>query len=127
MEMKDFKQYFTIPAEREIVFNALTFEPTIELWTGSKATFKKEEGSEFAMWDESIAGKILEIKENSLIRQEWYFGEQENASIATLKLHDHKKGTSVEVHHTNIPEEAYDDIVEGWNNVYMKGLKDFFE
>jgi activator of HSP90 ATPase len=124
--MKDFKKYFIIPSEREYVFKALTFEPTIELWTGAPATFSVETGSEFSLWDGSIVGKNLEIKENELIRQEWYFGESENPSIVTIKLHEDKKGTSLEVHHTNIPDEDYEDIVDGWKNVYIRDLIEFF-
>lgn len=124
--MKDFKKYYVIPSEKELVYRAMTFEPTIELWTGSPADFRLEKDYEFSMWDDSISGKILDFEENNLIRQEWYFGESEIPSIDTLKLHDHKKGTSVEVEHTNIPDEAFDDITSGWTYVFMKGLSDFF-
>jgi hypothetical protein len=42
-------------------------------------------------------------------------------------LHPHKDGTSLELKHTNIPDDAYEDMVEGWNDVYMQALLDFFE
>ena len=48
-------------------------------------------------------------------------------SIVTILLHEHTKGTSVELRHTNIPDEAYDDIVEGWNNEYFGALQEFYE
>ena len=35
----DYKKYFIIAAEPEEVYAALTFKPTIELWTGSPAIF----------------------------------------------------------------------------------------
>ncbi|MNW10025.1 hypothetical protein D3C71_2071600 [compost metagenome] len=44
----------------------------------------------------------------------------------TIKLHDHKKGTSIEINHTNIPEEDYADIVDGWDDPYMSSLLDFY-
>ena len=52
--------------------------------------------------------------------------EQEEPSVVTMLIHEHKKGTSVELRHTGIPEEAYDDIVEGWNEVYFKSLEEFY-
>ena len=67
------------------------------------------------------------IIENKKIVQQWYFGEdEETPSIVTIKLHNHKEGTSVELTHTNIPDEAYTDIVDGWNTIYFKSLRDFF-
>lgn len=124
--MPDFKKYFTIPAEPEEVFAALTFKPTIELWTGSPAVFKLEKEAEFSMWDESIVGKLLDFEEGRVLIQQWYFGDHE-PSIVTLKLHPHKKGTSLEVNHTNIPSEDYDEIIGGWHEMYIQGLLDFYE
>lgn len=84
-------------------------------------------GSEFSMWEESIVGRNLEFVENKKIVQQWYFGEQEEDSIVTIILHSHKHGTSAELRHTNIPDEDYDDIVEGWNEAYFGSLASFYE
>lgn len=126
--MRDFKKYYIIPAPPEDVYVALTNETTIQLWTGDVAEMKAEPGSEFNMWDGSIVGKILELEEGKKIVQQWYFGEEEaEPSVVTLKLHKDKNGTSLELKHTNIPDEAYEDIVEGWNESYMAELIDFYE
>jgi uncharacterized protein YndB with AHSA1/START domain len=124
--MKDFKKYYIISGPPEEVYIALTNPLTIELWTSEPAVMSTEPGSEFSIMDGSIEGKNLEFDENKKIVQQWYFGDQEPASIVTIKLHLHKEGTSVELRHTNIPDEDYDDIVEGWNNVYFELLADFF-
>jgi len=47
----------------------------------------------------------------------YYHGVQKKESIVSIILH--QKGTSVELRHTNIPDEAYEDIVEGWNEVWL--------
>lgn len=127
--MRDFRKYYIIPAEPEVVYAALTNEATIELWTGDKAEMKPVPGTEFSMWDGSIVGKILELEDGRKIVQQWYFGEEETdaPSIVTIKLHKDKKGTSLELRHTNIPDEDYDDIVDGWNNNYMADLQEFYE
>ena len=124
--MKDYKAYFIIPASTSDVYSAITNPLTIELWTGEEAIMSTEPGSEFSLWDGSISGKNLEFDTNKKIVQQWYFGEQEEPSIVTIKLHIHKQGTSVELRHTNIPDEDYDDIVEGWNNNYFGALVDFY-
>ena len=125
--MKDYKKYFIINAEPEVLYSALTNAATIQLWSGEPAIMSEETGSEFSLWEDSIVGKNLEFEKGKKIVQQWYFGENEEApSIVTIKLHDHKQGTSVELRHTNIPDEAYDDIVEGWNQVYFASLDEFY-
>ena len=125
--MKDFKKYFIIPAPPEEVYLALTVQTTIELWTGDPAEMSTEPGSEFSMWDGSIVGKNLEFEPGKKIIQQWYFGEQEEPSIVTIKLHAHEEGTSMEVRQTNIPDSDYEDIADGWTNSYAAGLIEFYD
>ncbi|HEY0273878.1 MAG TPA: SRPBCC domain-containing protein [Chitinophaga sp.] len=124
--MKDYKNHYVIMAPPEEVYRALVTPATIRLWTGEEAVMSEEPGSEFSMWEEAISGRNLEFEEPRKIVQEWYFGDHEPASIVTLLLHPHKKGTSLELRHTNIPDEDFTDIVEGWNEVYMASLRDFY-
>jgi uncharacterized protein YndB with AHSA1/START domain len=124
--MKDFKKYFVIPAPPADVYRALTNPATLQLWTGEEAEMSTEPGSEFSLWEGSIVGKNLEFEPDKRIVQQWYFGDQPEASIVTLKLHDHENGTSVELRHTNIPDADYDDIVEGWIHTYFASLEEFY-
>lgn len=125
--MKDYKKYYIIPAEPEEVYVALTNPYTLQLWTGEPADMSTEPGSEFSLWEGSIIGKNLEFEEGKKIVQQWYFGEQEEPSIVTIKLHPHKYGTSAELRHTNIPDEDFEDITEGWDFAYFAALIDFYE
>lgn len=125
--MKDFKKYYIIPASSEDIYLALTNPLTIQLWTGDAAEMSTEPGSEFSLWDGSITGKNLEFEPNTKIVQEWYFGEQPEKSIVTIKLHPDSKGTSVELRHTNIPDQDYNDIIDGWNESYFGALREFYE
>ena len=125
--MKDFKKYYTISAPPETVYLALTNPLTIQLWSGEVAEMTTEPNTEFSLWDGSIVGRNLEFEENRKIVQHWYFGEQEEKSIVIIKLHTAPHGTSVELNHTHIPDEAYEDIVEGWNTSYFGALREFYE
>lgn len=125
--MKDFKKYFIISATPSDVYLALTNPLTIHLWSGEEAVMSTEPGSEFSLWEGSIVGKNLEFEENKKIVQQWYFEGQEEPSIVTIKLHEDKKRTSAELRHSNIPDEAYDDIVEGWTQQYFGALQEFYE
>ncbi len=125
--MKDFKKYYKIDTTPEILYSALTNAATIQLWSGEPATMEAIEGSEFSLWEDSITGKNLQFEPGKKIMQEWYFGEQEASSIVTIILHEEKEKTSVELRHTNIPDEIYDNIVSGWNENYFGALIDFYK
>ena len=124
--MKDFKKYYVLPVPPEEVYLALTNPLTIELWSGEKAEMTAEPGTEFSLWDGSIVGKNLEFESGKKIVQQWYFGDQQEPSIVTIRLHADPRGTSVELKHSNIPDQDYQDIVEGWNEVYFASLRDFY-
>lgn len=124
--MKDFKRYFSLPAPPDQVYIALTNEATIQLWTGEPAVMQAVAGAEFSLWDESITGRNLEFDPGKKIVQEWFFGERAEKSIVTIKLFDDKGSTPMEVRQSNIPDEDYNNIAEGWVNSYAGALTEFF-
>jgi len=125
--MKEFKYKLKIEAEPEDVYAAFTNPFTLELWTGYPATMSTEVGSEFSLWEGDITGINLEFVENEKLVQEWYFGEQEEKSIVTVKFFKERKHTKVELVHTNIPDEAYEEMTEGWKEYFLGGIKEFLE
>ena len=125
--MKDFKKYYKVEAGPAFVYQALTNAATIQLWSGAPAVMEPLEGAEFSLWEDSIVGKNLEFIPDKKLVQEWYFGEQDEASIVTILLHEDKNYTSVELRHTNIPDEVYDNIVAGWNEDYFGAIIDFYK
>ena len=124
--MKDYKKYFELNALPEEVYRAITNPLAIKLWSGEDAIMSTESNTEFELFDGSICGMNLEFEENKKIVQEWYFEDQQEPSIVTIKIHPHNIGSSVELRHSNIPDEDYEDIVEGWNDVYFDALGEFF-
>ena len=125
--MQNFKKYTLLPAEPEVVYAALTNAATIKLWSGDDAEMSEEPGSEFSLWEGSISGINVEFEKNKKIVQVWDFGEQEEESVVTIICHVHPQGTSLEVRHTNIPDEAFEDIKNGWEEVYLASLVDFYK
>ena len=125
--MKNFKIYYIVPASPEEIYKALSTEITIRLWTGDLVEMEAYENGEFSMWAGAITGKFITLEPFSKIVQQWYFGEQTEPSLVNIKLHPDKRGTSFELQHSNIPDEAFDDIVEGWNDTYMASLIDFYQ
>lgn len=124
--MKTYHKYYKLKAKPEEVYNALVKPFAIELWTGDKAEMEEKAGTIFSIFGGDISGMNLDFIPNEKIIQEWFFGESEKESIVTIHLHSSGNGTNVELLHTNIPDEAFDDIKYGWDNYYFGGLRDFF-
>ena len=124
--MKSLKKYYTLKADPGDVYNALTNKSLIEIWTGEAAEMEPIPDTEFALWEGSISGLNLEFEKNRKIVQQWYFEGQEEDSIVTIILHPDKKGTNVELIHTNIPDDAFQNILEGWDEDYFGALRELF-
>ncbi len=125
--MKTYHKYYKIKGTPEEVYNALVKPFAISLWTGAKTQMEEKEGTEFSLFDGDISGINLQFIPGEKIVQEWFFGEQEEKSIVTMNLKEDKLYTRIELTHTNIPDEAFEDMKEGWDQYYFGGLKDFFE
>ena len=127
--MKTIKQTHTINAPVEEVFIALVNPLTIELWSGYTAKMEKIPGSEFSIFDGDIEGKNIDFIENEMVKQEWYFGEENPPSIVTIKLRGTKKNdkTEVELIHENVPESEFDEMELGWKRYYWGAIKEYFK
>ena len=124
--MRNIKRYYILNAEPKDIYNAITNKEMLEMWTGESAEMEPTVGTKFSLWGGSITGINQEFEENKRIVQKWFFGEDEAESIVTMKLHPHKKGTSLELIHTNIPEEAFGNISDGWDEDYFGAMNELF-
>ena len=125
--MKDFKYKINISASQEEVYNALTNSFQIELWTGYPAVMDEKAGTVFSLWEGDISGCNLEMIKDYKIVQEWFFGEIEKPSIVTMILKKAGKDTRIDLEHINIPDDAYEEIIEGWKDYYLDSVKNFLE
>lgn len=125
--MKDYRQTIHIRVSREEVFNAITNPLTIELWSGYPAVIEPRADTEFSLFDGDITGRNLAVDAPVMLEQEWDFGEQPAASIVCIELTEDSGKTKVELHHSNIPDEAYENISLGWREYYLGALKSYLE
>lgn len=123
----DFKYTTEIWADPEEVFAALTNPFQIELWTGYPADMKAETGYVFSLWDGDITGVNLEVIPNKSLTQEWFFGEQEEPSIVRILLKKEGSKTRIEMNHSHIPDDVYEEITEGWREYYWGAIKGMLE
>lgn len=124
--MKTFKKTFQIKAEPSDVYAALTNPHTIELWTGYPALMSTVPGSEFSLWEGDITGKNISFIQDKNIVQEWYFGDQTEKSIVTITIRKEREESIVTVEHTNIPDDDFTDIAEGWREYYFGAINNLF-
>ncbi len=124
--MKTFKKTFLINAEPSDIYSALTNPFTIELWSGYPAVMSAEPGTEFSLWEGDISGKNLEFIPDRKVVQEWYFGDQPEKSIVTISIQQFREDSQITVEHTNIPDEDFEEIAEGWREYYIGAIIRFF-
>jgi activator of HSP90 ATPase len=125
--MKELHRYYRIKGTTDEIYAALVNPFSIALWTGSEAVMSEEEESEFSLFGGDITGKNLRFEKGSKIIQEWYFGDQEEKSIVTITLRQDRHFTKIELHHSNIPDDAYEEMAFGWDSYYFGALKEFFD
>jgi activator of HSP90 ATPase len=125
--MKTIRQKHHLAASPAEVYMALTNPFTLELWSGYPAEMSTIPGSEFSLFEGNIVGKNLAFEENRLLRQQWYFEGEQEESIVTIQLKAEKKNTVAELSHINVPDEVYEEMLEGWKKHYFGALKRFFK
>ena len=124
--MKTFKKTFKINAEPSDIYSAITNPFTIELWSGYPAIMSTEPGSEFSLWEGDITGKNLEFVQDKKIVQEWYFGDQPGKSIVTITISPDRENSLVTVEQSNISDEEFSGIADGWREYYIGAIINFF-
>ena len=125
--MKDLRKTIHIKVPREEVFNAITNPLTIELWSGYEARMEASQGSQFSMFDGDITGTIRTLDPPALLEQVWDFGDQDQDSVVRIELFDESGKTRVELSHTHIPDDAFENIETGWKHYYLEALKSYLE
>lgn len=125
--MKSIKQTYEINASIDKVWDALVNPNIIEKWGGGPAKMSDRKGFEFELWGGEIYGKNIEIVKNKKLVQEWFSGKWDKPSIVTFLLSFSGNKTTVELIHTDIPDNEADDISKGWKDYYMIPLKQLVE
>ena len=123
----DFEYKLVIAADPEEVFAALTNPFQIEIWSGYPADMKAEAGYVFSLWEGDITGVNLEVVPNRCLVQEWFFGERDEHSLVEIKLKKENGKTVLDLKHTHIPAEVYEEITEGWREYYLGSMKEMLE
>lgn len=125
--MKIIDQTYEIKAIISDVWDALTDPKIIDGWGGGPAEMKPEIGFEFKLWGGDIHGKNVEVIPNKLLVQEWINVDWDKPSIAKFELSEKDAVTTIHLIHSDVPEEEFDDIADGWKSYYLGEIKSYLE
>jgi uncharacterized protein YndB with AHSA1/START domain len=126
--MNTIKQTYLIHASPAEVWRALTDPEVIEAWSDADAEFEPIVGAEYALWDGSICGEIVEVTPRKKLVQTWQPDNWERTdSVVTFTLKPVGKKTRVDLLHENVEGFDYAGTSEGWDLYYLGAIKRMFD
>jgi len=120
------KKIYRIAAPRGVVFNALTDTGHVTGWSGKEALMNGNTGDKFSLLGGFIHGINIEVTPQRII-QDWKQDTWDEFSKVTFFLHDRGNYTELEMIHEQIPESSVASVDSGWDNYYLRPLKEYVE
>jgi activator of HSP90 ATPase len=119
------RQTATFKASPHDVFEALMDSRKHAKFTGAPAKISRKIGGEFSVYGGGLSGKTIELVSDKKIVQEWRSDDwpEGHFSHASFSLKQIKGGTQLSFYQSNVPDEHYDGIKQGWIDYYWKPMK----
>jgi len=129
METRTVRQTAIFKANAHEVYEALMDSRKHSVFTGSKASISRKIGGKFTAYDGYIEGVNLELVPDEKIVQSWRGSDwaEGHYSKATFSLKKIERGTKLTFTQTEVPEEQYEPIIQGWRDYYWKPMKEMLE
>ena len=129
MKTATIKQSATFKASPHEVYEALMDSRKHSKFTDSKASISRRIGGKFTAYDGYIEGVNLELVPDEKIVQSWRGSDWPDGhySKAIFALKKVEGGTRLTFTHTDVPEDQYDSISQGWRDYYWKPMKKMLE
>ncbi len=128
---KTVEQTVTFNVSPHDVYEALMDSDKHSRFTGAEAVISREVGGSFTAYDGALSGVILELVPDAKIVQTWRGSDDGwvpgHYSTATFRLEAVDGGTRLTFVQTGVPEDSYDQIVQGWQTFYWPKMKEMLE
>jgi activator of HSP90 ATPase len=124
---KTIRQTVTFKASPHDIYESLMDEKKHAQFTGAKVKISHKTGGKFDIWDGEISGENLELVPDKKIVQTWRYSDwpEGQFSTATFTLEAVDGGTKLTLNQSGVPDEAYEDIKQGWKDYYWTPLKKY--
>jgi activator of HSP90 ATPase len=126
---KTIHQTATFNASPHDVYEMLMDEQKHGELTGGEAKVSRKTGGKFTIYGGEIAGKNLELVPDKKIVQSWRYSDwpEGHYSTVTFSLEEIENGTRLTFTQSDVPDDKYEDIKQGWKDYYWKPMKDMLE
>ncbi|OGN92852.1 MAG: hypothetical protein A2Z75_07305 [Chloroflexi bacterium RBG_13_50_10] len=129
MKTKTVSQSVTFKTTPHEVYEAIMDSKKHSEFTDSQASMSRKTGGKFSVYGGDIAGVNLELIPDQKIVQSWRYSDwpEGHYSKVTFSLKAVKEGTRLTFTQTEVPDEHYEDIAQGWRDYYWAPMKEMLE
>ena len=129
MKTKTIKQTAVFKVSPHEVYEALMDSKKHSEFSGEDAKISRKVGGSFSAYSGYAVGKNLKLVADKKIVQSWRGSDwpEGHYSTATFKLKKIPGGTKLIFTQTDVPEEFYADVSDGWKEFYWKKMKEMLE
>ena len=129
IKTKTIRQSVTLKTAPHDVYEALIDPKKHAQFTGGEAKISRKVGGKFSTFDGYAEGENLELEPDKKIVQTWRADDwpEGHYSKTTYTLTPVAAGTRLSFTQTGVPEDAYEDISQGWRDYYWKPMKEMLE
>jgi activator of HSP90 ATPase len=126
---KNIRQTVTFKAAPHEVYEVLMDQKKHAKLVGSEASISRKAGGKFVIYGGDIEGKNLELDPDQKIVQTWRFNDwpEGHFSTVTFVFTPIEKGTRLTFTQTDVPDDKYEEIKQGWTDYYWSPLKQMIQ
>jgi len=131
MKTKSIKQTATFNAKPKDVYELLMDAKKYSAFVGSTVKVSNKVKGKFNVFDGYCTGHNIELVEGKKIVQAWHFAEkgwpEDHFSTCTFLFEKTEKGTKMTFTQTNVPENTYKALADGWKEYYWEPMKAYLK
>jgi len=126
--MKTIRQTISFKSSPHELYEAILDPKIHSKFTGSKATNTMKVGGKFTAYDDYISGTNLVLQKDKKIVQKWTSTDfpKGHFTEVTFEFKPQGKGTKLIFTQTDVPDENYEEIKQGWIDFYWDPMKKMF-
>jgi len=129
MKTRTIGQTVTFNARPHEVYEMLMDSEKHSEFTEAAAKISRKVGGRFSTYDDYSTGTNIELLQDRKIVQKWRGSDwpEGHYSVATFELQDSEGKTRLAFTQTDVPEDQYEAISQGWKEFYWEKMKAYLK